>query len=378
MRLAMPVRSSWARVLLVAVALLAVACSERGATLPSTPGTTGGPTAAGALPEGCAGDAPSPTAAPLAFVAGQRAWAGTADGRRLWCLFEVHDPGPFLWGPRGDRVVLEGLEVRGVGAPVWRPPQGIETISLTWLGANGNALAFVTPGNLNLAAASLGSTELSELTPFRGPSYQAVASHPSGQAMAFALRRDGAHEIWMASNTGANPVRLVEPTPARLGPLAFPAGGKALYYGSRQPDGSRRLEVYSLTERRRLAPAWTGQRDVLAIVGPADPDATQVAVDTGSGCQDRRADLSGLDGGPGRPLLPAATRPTSAVGWLDSRRVLLAEGDCRGPFDLWLVDVSGREPLAVARGVDRAALRRPAARPAPAAPDLAALAQAGG
>jgi hypothetical protein len=364
--------------LLAALALLAVACSERGATLPSTPATTGGPTAAGALPEGCAGDAPSPAAAPLAFVAGGRAWAGTPDGRRLWCLFEVRRPGPFLWGPRGDRVVLDGLEVRGVGAPVWRPPQGIRTVSLTWLGANGNAVAFVAPGNLNLAAATLGSAELSELTPFRGPSYQAVASHPSGQAMAFALRRDGASEIWMASNSGANPVRLVAPTPAQLGPLAFPAGGKALYYGSRLPDGSRRLEIYSLAERRRLDPAWSGRRDVLAIVGPRDPAATQVAVDTGSGCNDRRADLSGLDGGPGRPLLPAATRPTSVVGWLDTRRLLLVEGGCEGPFDLWLVDVSGRAPLSVARGIDRAALRAPTARPAPAPPDLATLARADG
>jgi hypothetical protein len=374
----MPVRSSWARALLAALALLAVACSERGATLPSTPETTAGPTAAGALPEGCAGDTPSPASAPLAFVAGQRVWAGTPDGRRLWCLFEVRDPGPFLWGPRGDRVALDGLEVRGVGAPVWRPPQGIKTISLTWLGANGNALAFVTPGNLNLASARLGSAELSELTPFRGPSYQAVAGHPSGQALAFALRRDGASEVWMASNSGANPVRLVAPTPARLGPLAFPAGGKALYYGSRAPDGRRRLEVFSLTEGRALAPAWSGERDVLAIVGPPDPAATQLAVDTGSGCGDRRADLSGLDGGPGRPLLPSATRPTTAVGWLDSRRVLLAEGGCEGPFDLWLVDVSGREPLSVARGVDRAALRKSEGRPAPAPPDLATLAAAGG
>ena len=373
----MPVRSSWARLLLAAVAVLAVACSQRGASLPSSPGTTVGTTAAGALPDGCAGSAPSPTSAPVAFVAGGRAWATTADGRRLWCLFEVHRPGPFLWGPRGDRVVLDGLEVRGVGAPVWRPPRGIETVSLTWLGANGSALAFVTPGRLNLASAALGSIELRELTPFRGPTYQAVAGHPSGQALAFVLQRAGASEVWMASNTGGGQARLVPPTRARLGPLAFAGGGKVLYYGSRLPDGNRRLEVFSLAEGRSLAPAWTGKRDVLAIVARRDPAATQLAIDTGSGCGDRRADLSGLDGGPGRPLLPSATRPTGAVGWLDSHRVLVAEGSCQGPFDLWLVDVNGREPQSVARGIDRAALRWPDPRPAPAAPNLAALAQGG-
>ena len=41
-RLTMPVRSSWARLLLAALAMLAVACSERGATLPNPPGTTVG------------------------------------------------------------------------------------------------------------------------------------------------------------------------------------------------------------------------------------------------------------------------------------------------------------------------------------------------
>ena len=127
-----------------------------------------------------------------------------------------------------------------------------------------------------------------------------------------------------------------------------------------------------------LDPAWTGDRDILAIVGRRDPAATQLAVDTGSGCGDRRADLSGLDGGPGRPLLPSASRPTSAVGWLDTRRVLLVEGGCEGPFDLWLVDVNGGEPKPVARGIDRAALRWPDPRPRPGPPDLAALAQAAG
>jgi hypothetical protein len=373
----MPVRSSWARLLLAALTVLAVACSERGATLPSAPATTAGTTAGGALPDGCPPNAPSPTAAPVAFVAGGRAWVTTADGRRLWCLFEVRHPGPFLWGPRGDRVVLDGLEVRGVGAPVWRPPRGIETVSVAWLGATGSALAFVAPGRLNLTSAALGSIDLRELTPFRGPIYDAVASHPSGRALAFVLRREGASEVWMASNDGSGAVRLVAPTRARLGPLAFAAGGKVLYYGSRLTDGTRRLEVFSLSEGRSLAPAWTGKRDVLTIVARRDPAATQLALDTGSGCGDRRADLSGLDGGPGRPLLPSAARPTSAVGWLDTHRVLLVEGGCQGPFDLWLVDVNGREPQPVARGIDRAALRWPDPRPPPAPPDLAALAQRG-
>jgi hypothetical protein len=372
-------RSRRARSLLLAVlAMLTVGCSQRGATLDSPPDTGAGLAAAGALPDGCARDAPSPNAAPVAFVAAGRAWAASADGRRLWCLFEVRRPGPFLWGPRGDRVVLDGLEVRGVGARVWRPGQGIQPVSLTWLGPAGNALAFVSPGGLNLELASLGSIDQRELTPLRGASYQAVAAHPSGRALAFAVQRDGTAEVWVASDTATGAVKIAAGQ-ARFGPLAFSAGGKALYYGSKLPDGTRRVDIYSLTAAEPLAPAWAGRRDVLAIVPRRDKAGTQLAMDTtGGGCDDRRADLSGLDGGQGRPLLPSAQRPTSTVGWLDNRRVLVAEGACEGPFDLWVVDVGGREPGVIARGVDRGAVRRPDLRPAPQAPDLAALAAAGG
>jgi len=372
MRRSLRVRS----ILLAVLAVLTVACSQRGATLSGPPDTGAGLAAAGALPDGCARDAPSPNAAPVAFVAAGRAWAASADGRRLWCLFEVRRPGPFLWGPRGDRVVLDGLEVRGVGARVWRPGQGIQPVSLTWLGPSGNALAFISPGGLNLELASLGSTDQRELTPQRGASYQAVAAHPSGRALAFAVQFEGTAEVWVASNTATSAVKVAAGQ-ARFGPLAFSAGGKALYYGSRLPDGSRRVDIYSLTAAEPLAPAWAGRRDVLAIVPRRDKAGTQLAIDTGSGCDDRRADLSGLDGGQGRPLLPSAQRPTSAVGWLDNRRVLVAEGDCNGPFDLWVVDVGGREPAIIARGVTRGAVRRPDLRPAPQAPDLAALAAAG-
>src|SRR6266545_3644078 len=360
----MPMRRSLrARsILLAALAVLTVACSQRGATLSGPPDTGAGLAAAGALPDGCARDAPSPNSAPVAFVAAGRAWAASADGRRLWCLFEVRRPGPFLWGPRGDRVVLDGLEVRGVGARVWRPGLGIQPVSLTWLGPAGNALAFVSPGGLNL-----------ELTPLRGASYQAVAAHPSGRALAFAVQRDGTAEVWVSSNTATGAVKVASGQ-ARFGPLAFSAGGKALYYGSRLPDGSRRVDIYSLTAAEPLAPAWAGRRDVLAIVPRRDKAGTQLAIDTGGGCDD----LSGLDGGQGRPLLPSAQRPTSAVGWLDNSRVLVAEGGCEGPFDLWVVDVGGREPAIIARGVTRGAVRRPDLRPVPQAPDLTALAAAGG
>ncbi|HYY80920.1 MAG TPA: hypothetical protein VFD04_17330, partial [Actinomycetes bacterium] len=125
-------------------------------------------------------------------------------------------------------------------------------------------------------------------------------------------------------------------------------------------------------------PAWTGRRDVQAIVPRRDLPGGELAVDVGAGCRDRQAILTEPGGGSGRLLLPQATRPTSAIGWLDSHRVLVAEGSCDGPADLWTADTAGGAPRLLARNVDRAGLRRPDPRPAPAPPDLARFTKVSG
>src|SRR5919204_2195386 len=264
--------SAW----LVALALLAAACSQP-ATTGQGPATTGPPgLAAGALPAGCPGAAPPPAAAPVAFAAGGRAWAASVDGRQVWCLFEVADPGPFLWGPRGDRVALAGLEVRGVGAAVARPPLEIAPLSLAWTGAAGAGLAFVAPGGLNLQVAGLGADDLRELTPLRDVSYRAVAAHPSGAALAFAVDRAGGGEIWLSNSDGGGAVRLAAGVAGD--PLAFSSAGTVLYAGVREPDGSRRIDARALGNGRRPPPAWTGRRDVRTILPGPHPAGRAPAI----------------------------------------------------------------------------------------------------
>jgi hypothetical protein len=363
---------------LVALALLGAACSspEPPRTTPARTSGTSLP-ALSELPQGCRDETPSPDDAPVAFASDGRAWAASADGRRVWCLFEVASPGPFLWGPQGDRVVLGGLEVRGVGAPVARPPLSIVPISVAWTGAAGDGLAFVPPGGLNLELAGLRPGQLRELTPLRGATYRAVAAHPSGRALAFTVLRGGADEVWLSTTEGTGAVQVAAVRrPARVGPLAFSITGKALYYGLRLSDGSRRVAVWSLVEAKLLTPAWTGRRDVQAIIPRRDVAGGELAVDVGAGCRDRQAILTELGGGPGRPLLPQATQPTNAVGWLDARRVLVAQGGCDGPVDLWAADTGGGQPRLLARNVLRAGLRRPDPSPPPAPPNLVRLARA--
>jgi hypothetical protein len=102
------VRAGWLRIgLAVSFAALA-ACT-------SSPGGPGSPTGTPAvrallasgkpLPSGCSDRHSEPTQT-VAFVAEGRAWVLDPSSGALTCLFEVTDPGPFAWGPLGDRVLL--------------------------------------------------------------------------------------------------------------------------------------------------------------------------------------------------------------------------------------------------------------------------------
>ena len=51
----------------------------------------------------------------VAFVAAGGAWALDPDSGRLTCMFEIGDPGPFAWGPQGDRVLLGEMTIRSLG-----------------------------------------------------------------------------------------------------------------------------------------------------------------------------------------------------------------------------------------------------------------------
>src|SRR5207302_3354741 len=108
------------------------------------------------LPSGCDGSIPGP-AATITFVAQGRAWAVEPNGKGMTCLFAVADPGPFVWGPRGDRVVLGGLDVRGVGSAASRPSGQLQPTEITWSRPTGSALVFLDSSGKHLEKASVGT-----------------------------------------------------------------------------------------------------------------------------------------------------------------------------------------------------------------------------
>jgi hypothetical protein len=324
-----------------------------------------------ALPNRCSEQVPE-IGASVAFVAKGRAWAVAPDGSGLTCVFDVADPGPFEWGPRGDRVILEGLAVKGVGIAIDRPGSGIETSSLSWGRPTGKAIVFTPPDGSAVEKAFLLPGQPEDITPLNAGTYSDVVYHPSGLAIGFiATQQSGASEVWISSNNGDSPKRLVFSKKGTVfGPIAFSQDGEQLFYAARLPDGTRRLAAYAMSSGTTEDRLWVGGRDILRMVPPKGPTYPGALLDVGTDCSDQETLFSPLDGEAGTPLVTFPSAPTRAVGWIDPDHALVAEGGCDQPVNLWITGVRSGEQTLLIRGVDRAALRIPEVLPPPPLPEI--------
>jgi hypothetical protein len=338
-------------------------------TTSATPSTAGGPKAlVASLPEGCDGTPPAAEAV-VAFVAGGRSWAVSPDDpATLHCLFPTADAKVFSFGPRGDRVVLSGLEVRGVGSTAARPKSALQPVYYSWSRPLGTTVVFTDGARKRLARADLHTAGSRDITPVPDVTYGDVAYHPSGLAIGFAVTTPSGAELWLSTNQGQNPQRLVNgPAGATFGHLVFGHDGQDLYYGIDRNDGSHTLATYDLASGGVAPALWKGDAPIADIVELGGE--VGVALTVGTTCATRRAVFSILDGSAGRPLSPGGNAPTSIVGRLDHDRFLVAAGGCDGPSDLYVVHASG-EPAAalLVKGVDAATLRQPEPSPPPPLP----------
>ncbi len=184
----------WLR-LLLASAFLAGACTQPPETPPSpsspvsdTPSTSPSVVPTGArladgtpLPEGCSGAVVRSQT--VAFMAEDRAWALDPDTNRLTCLLPVEEPGPFSWGPQGDRVLLDRFEIRGVGPDAPDLP-AIQTpfSAFDWGHPIGLAVAFAD-GNGHPRKRFIDDGHVIKLDALPAGTYLQVAYHPSGLAL---------------------------------------------------------------------------------------------------------------------------------------------------------------------------------------------------
>jgi hypothetical protein len=354
----------------VALALLAGACTQSSSrsdgpspvptqlpstSVPASVEPTGATLADGTpLPEGCTG-APAPSET-VAFVAQDRAWALDPTTAQLDCVFAVDDPGPFAWGPQGDRVLLGGLEVRGLGgdAPDL-PPIESAWSAFDWGHPIGLAVVYAHGGEPQKRFMDDGHVE-----PLRGlpaGEYLDIAYHPSGLALAFVLEEHGEQSIWISTNEGKDPKRLVfSERDTLFTSIAFSPDGQRLWWVAEHRQGYPELHWMDLADRSGFADGWRGHVGLYADHLLLAPTGNRKSVNEGASCERRRALL--VSGGSAKPVLPHESRPNNAVGWLDGTTLLVAVGGCGDATDLYSVDVRGeRDPAALAHDVDLGAVR---------------------
>lgn len=320
------------------------------------------------LPVRCVTRAVRPRAT-VAFVASGRAWA-LEPGGRLSCLFRVRNPGPFAWGPRGDRALLARLEVKGLGDAPTRPPARVDPQASSWGRPIGKSIVFVGRGGRALLKAHPAGGGFLDVTPVRGVRYERVVYHPSGLAFAFVLRRGRFESIWISSNRGQTPRKLVH---GRLhtgfDALAFGERGAVLYFAAQHLDGHVDVHSLGLGGSATAPVVWRGAPGArVSDLSTAPGLGLNVAFTVGRSCESRHAVVvtaahrSGADALHGRD-------PSRAIGWLDDRHVLVAAGGCGRKLDLYSVATGTLDARLLVRGVDAASVRRAEELPPPPLPN---------
>jgi hypothetical protein len=353
---------------LVAVFFLVGACTQGTPSAPptappatsvGTPGGTPVPAAAvladgSPLPSGCSG--PSRPSQTVAFVSGGRAWALDPTTETLSCLFPVRDPGPFAWGPQGDRVLLGGFRVRGLNADAPDLP-GIaaQPATFDWGHPIGLAVVFAdAAGEPEKRFMDDGRVE--RLTALPAGTYLHVAYHPSGLALAFVVDQDGDEAIWFSTNEGTDATRLVfGQGGTRFTSIAFSPDGQRLWWVAQHAGGYPVLHWMDLGHRSSFTDVWRGSDGTFAQDLQLAPAGSLKSVNTGTVCDQREALI--IEGGSATPAMPFEDRPTAALGWLDRSHLLVEAGGCASPTELYSVDAGGGQPVALVTGAQLASPR---------------------
>ena len=352
--------------MLVASVLVLTACTGGDAGPAATPNSppsgpaTSPPTttlASGVpLPDGCDRGVPDPRQT-VAFVAEGRAWAIDPDETRLTCLFRIDDAGPFAWGPQGDRVLLGDLEVRGVNpaAPSLPAETAASPAAFDWGHPIGLAVVYASSADRLPQKRFIDDGHVDVLDGLPPGRYLDVAYHPSGLALAFVIDRGGEQSIWLSTNEGLDPVRLVfSKGGTRFTSIAFTPEGEELVWTAQHAGGFAQIHAMALDDRSGFTDGWSdpgGQTSNLLLA----PRGGLMALDTGAECEDRTATIV-LSSKVARPALPDATLPTTSIGWLDRSTLLVGVGGCGEPIDLVAVDAAGHE-TPIVLGADVGASR---------------------
>ncbi len=263
----------------------------------------------------------------MAFVAGGNAWALDPQSGDATCLFPAPTPGPFTWNPRGDRALLSDLEIASIDGEQLRAGTSPSPAVTSWGHPIGEAVVYVSPSGTRLRKIYPGTQRHDDITPIHGVHYLNVIYPPSGLAIAFVVDTGERQEIWLSSNVGKDPVRLVHAVGGTtFGALAFTADGGTLLYAAVHADEAPLLHALDLRNPTINQGWWHGDAGdrILSIETQPRRDGQLIAMTVGAACEDSRAMVFRR----GDPPQALADAPSRVVGWLDGHTVLVATDGC--------------------------------------------------
>ena len=375
----------------VVLVCVTASCTTGSATAPTakpneTPATSATASPAGVtladgagLPDGCSG-AIHPTQT-VAFAADGRAWTVDPAGRDLACLFAYGDPGPFAWGPQGDRVVLGQFHVQSLtkdGPDL--PGIDFQPTVFDWGHPIGLAIVFASASGQPLKR-FMDDGRVEPLPRLPKGTYQAIAYHPSGLALGFIVDEGARQGIWISSNEGTDPTRLVFSKPDTVfSSIAFSPDGKRIWWIAQHAGAISEIHAMDLADRTGFSTVLTRGLAATAHGLLLAPSGPLMAATQGADCAQGQAMV--IDDRGAAPALPKATGPTTALRWLDASTLLVGVGGCGAPTQLVTVDwTHGGQATVVVSGVEVGAPRtvlHDAPTEVPAPPKDATQAPAGG
>jgi hypothetical protein len=272
-------------------------------------------------------------------------------------LFEVTDAVPFAWGPQGDRVAVGGLEIHGVApdAPAFEALD-VDVGAFDWGHPLGLAVVFADGDARVPEKRFMEDGHVERLPAMPRGRYLDIAYHPSGLALGVAIEQDGEQSIWLTTNEGTDPQRLIFSEGGTLFPsIAFTPDGSKLVWIAKHLN-TYQVHWMDLTDRSSFEDGWRGEFGEDATNLHVGPDGELMALDVGTSCDDRKA-MAVLSPTVARPVLRREARPTTVLGWLDQTTVLVGAGGCDELLDVSAVDVLDGSVAALVDGVEMAASR---------------------
>ena len=260
--------------------------------------------------------------------------------------------------PRGPSTVERPRDPGRSTACSCEPPRRSPLPSTSWGHPIGKAVVYISPSGTRLRKVYPGTQRRDDITPVAHVHYLNVIYHPSGLAIAFVVDTGDGEEIWLSSNLGEDPVRLVFAVGGtRFGALDFTADGTTLLYAAVHGDDAPLLHAIDLTNPTINQGLWHGDAGdrISAIATQPERNGDLIALTVGATCEDSRAMMFAA----GEQPQPLAEAPSRIVGWLDDETVLVATDGCEGPSNLVAIDSARSATVPLVTGIEIAAARTP-------------------